>query len=181
MSLLPNQVGISPGNTYFSGANNYNKVGVANNSLYSVVGRAIPVGTEQPILTVSSALYPVVGKTYLMTLNGTFDPTYASAIAEGGFVGMGLSYQSANGSNIFNKAIQGATIDSNSAVRGLANVSPPLVFTHTDATNVVRVVVTNSISQTTDTNSAIIVTDLSCIELASSANSTTSNLLTVYP
>lgn len=181
MSVLPNQTNLNDTSSFYSGANNYNKVGVANNSLYSEVGRAIPVGTETPILTVSSNLYPVVGKTYLMTLNGTFDPTYASAITEGGFVGMGLSYQSANGSNIFNKAIQGATVDSNSAIRGIANVSPPLVFTHTDATNVVRVVVTNSISQTTDSNSAIIVTDLSCIELASSANLVTSNLLTVYP
>jgi len=166
MSLLPNQVAVSPGYSFFSGETSFVSQG-ATTSPYVQVTNIVQSNSANtiPVLTIANSLYPDVGKTYLATASGYFDPTWATGPA-GGAVEVNLYYQV--GADKLYTARQANNYDSNTAVRGVNRYSLPLVFQHSDATGVLLLGIVNT-SGTVTTASTFQLDNCSVTELSSSS------------
>jgi len=164
MSLLTNQTAINTGSTFFSGETSFVTAG-ATTSPYVQVTNIVQSNSANnvPVLTIANSLYPDVGKTYLATASGYFDPQWASG-PDGGAVQVNLYYQV--GSNVLYTARQANNYDSNTAVRGVNRYSLPLVFQHSDDTGLLRLGIVNN-SGTVTTASTFQLDTLSVTELSS--------------
>jgi hypothetical protein len=166
MSLLANQTAVNSGSSFFSGETSFVSQG-ATTSPYVQVSNIVLSNSANttPVLTIANSLYPDVGKTYLATANGYFDPAWASG-PSGGAVQVNLYYQV--GSNVLYTARQANIYDSNSAVRGVNRFALPLVFQHSDPTGVILIGVVNG-SGTTTTASILQLDSCSITEMSSSS------------
>lgn len=127
---------------------------------------------EQLIRTVSPTLYPTVGSTYQINMSFTVDWDFPAA--PNGQVAIGLGYW--NGTSNILKSLDGSYFQ-NDPTSGYGTVS--LTFTHTSASNTVRLVVTNLSNQNiTGASSAILIQSFTVSEISSNAGTLTSAVLT---
>jgi hypothetical protein len=147
MSLLANQTAINTGSSFFAGETCFVSAGATTSPYVQVTNIVLSNSANTaPVLTIANSLYPDVGKTYLATASGYFDPAWASG-PDGGAVQVNLYYQV--GSNVLYTARQGNNYDSNTATRGVNRYALPLVFQHSDATGVLLLGVVNGSGTTT--------------------------------
>jgi hypothetical protein len=175
MSLLPNQVSVTPGSSFFSGETSFISAG-ATTSPYVQVTNIVQSNSANtvPVLTIANSLYPDVGKTYLATASGYFDPTWATG-PDGGAVEVNLYYKV--GSNVLYTARQANNYDSNTAIRGVNRYSLPLVFQHSDSTGALLLGIINT-SGTVTTASVFQLDTCSVTEMSSSSSYIASNAVT---
>jgi hypothetical protein len=141
------------------------RAGLANLTPANIANNAI----DQSLFTLSNTYYPVVGKTYMITLGYTFDVAFAAVPA--GVYNLGLGYW--NGS-AYTTSSKNSTYAGTSSTLSDLYGSITFIFTHTASTNVVRIIATNLTGQQiTGASSALQITAFSVTELSPSAGTVT--------
>jgi hypothetical protein len=134
-----------------AGQINITPASIANNAVDQLLG------------TLAASFYPTVGRTYQITMNFTFDMTFAAPPA--GVVNLALGYW--NGT-IYPLRASGGSYCATSATASDIYASMTLVFTHTSATNTIRLLATNLSGQTIS-SSTVLITGLSVSEISANA------------
>ena len=163
MSLIPSQSHINPGSVVYAG----DKVSVANSQInVTVPGAVVNTATQQSIGTLTSSLYPTVGKTYMISMSFTYDMTFATT--PNGKVSIGLGYTSDGGTTYLPLAQEGGYCGGTTTQADVYGTLS-LIFTHTSATNTVRLTVSNFAGTNISACSIVLITGLSVVELSSDA------------
>ncbi len=142
----------------------------ARSGLANLTPANIATGSiDQSLFTLSNTYYPVVGKTYMITMGYTFDIAFAAVPA--GVYNLGLGYF--NGS-AYTTSSKNSTYAGTSSTLSDLYGSITFIFTHTAPTNVVRVIATNLTGQQiTGATSVLQITAFSVTELSPSAGTVT--------